>query len=376
MLNLILSFVSCFLITWLIVRYGSQVCRLSLDWDIHSVQKNHSRPIPRIGGLAIVLATGITCMIGAVFGGNPRAETMLLLSASALPFASGLLEDLTKRISPRARLLSALVGALAGTWLLNAVIIRVDLPLIDKALLFSPFAVAFTCIFVAGLSNAVNIIDGMNGLSSGASILIFASIGYVAHDAGDWFVMSVALTMIGAILGFVVWNYPIASVFIGDGGAYFVGFVMAELLVSLVVRHPDVCAWYAASVAVYPLFETVFSIYRRRFLKGCAVSQPDDLHLHTLIYKRVTRHSWIAANSRERANARTSVYLWLLSMISITPATFFYKSPAVLFLAMIGFIAAYLFLYRRIVLFKTPRWIFPHQKHPVESSTAGETNNR
>ncbi|MBP0590970.1 glycosyltransferase family 4 protein [Paraburkholderia sp. LEh10] len=374
MINLTLSFLTSFLITLLIVRYTPLLGRFSLDWDLKGVQKNHSHPIPRIGGLAIILAAGITCTFGAKFGTNPREETMLLLAASLAPFASGLLEDMTKRISPRVRLLSAIAGALIGSWLLNAVIIRVDLPLIDKALLFAPFALVFTFVYVAGVANAMNIIDGMNGLSSGISILIFASIAYVAHDTGDWFVTSVAFTMIGAILGFVVWNYPVASIFIGDGGAYFVGFVIAELLVLLVARHPDVCAWYAGSVAIYPIFETVFSIYRRRFLKGRAMSQPDDLHLHTLIYKRVTRHSWITGGSRERGNARTSIYLWALSLIGIVPATFFYKNPAVLFLSMIGFVAAYLLLYRSLVLFRAPRWIFANQRHSIESSTAGETN--
>ncbi|MDR6492271.1 MraY family glycosyltransferase [Paraburkholderia sp. 22099] len=377
MFNLSLSFISSFLVTMLIVRYAGMFGKFSMDYDLHGVQKNHTRAVPRVGGIGVVSATCFTCFVGALFGTNPRAETMLLLAVAAPAFCSGLAEDLTKRVSPRVRLLLAMAGAGLGVYLLDAVVVRVDLPLIDAYLVFAPVAIGLTVLTVAGLTHAMNIVDGMNGLASVTAILIFGSIGYVAHEVGDWFVMSVALTMVGAILGFVIWNYPMASVFLGDGGAYFAGFVMAELLVILILRHPNVSAWYAAVVTIYPLFETVFSIYRRRMLKGRPASQPDGLHMHTLIYKRIARRGVYSGHTRrrERGNPTASVYLWAMALIGIVPATLFWQSPLLLACAALAFVAVYLWLYSCIVRFRTPHWLLMGHHEVITASAPDKTRH-
>ncbi|SAK92140.1 glycosyl transferase family protein [Caballeronia pedi] len=360
MLNLALGFISSFCMTLLIVRFAGRYGALSLDHDLKGVQKNHSHPVPRIGGIALMVAACVTFPIGALFGGNPRSESLLLLLCALPAFGSGVIEDLTKRVSVRARLLSAMLAALLGAFLLNGVIGRVDLPLVDPILAVAPIAIGLTVIAVAGLTNAVNIIDGFNGLAAVVAILIFGSIGYVAHEVGDLLVMSTALTMIGAIGGFAIWNYPAASIFLGDGGAYFIGFTIAELLVLLVARHPNVCAWYAIVVAIYPAFETLFSIYRRRLVRGRPVGAPDGIHLHTLIFKRVVRKG-NDPRQRQRRNARTSPYLWVLSMIGIVPASLFWHNPVVLAVTAVVFAVAYVWLYTAIVRFKTPRWLVSSQ---------------
>jgi UDP-N-acetylmuramyl pentapeptide phosphotransferase/UDP-N-acetylglucosamine-1-phosphate transferase len=275
------------------------------------------------------------------------------------------------------RLLLAMAGAGLGVYLLDAVVVRVDLPLIDAYLVFAPVAIGLTVLTVAGLTHAMNIVDGMNGLASVTAILIFGSIGYVAHEVGDWFVMSVALTMVGAILGFVIWNYPMASVFLGDGGAYFAGFVMAELLVILILRHPNVSAWYAAVVTIYPLFETVFSIYRRRMLKGRPASQPDGLHMHTLIYKRIARRGVYSGHTRrrERGNPTASIYLWAMALIGIVPATLFWQSPLLLACAALAFVAVYLWLYSCIVRFRTPHWLLMGHHEVITASAPDKTRH-
>ncbi|WP_061147027.1 MraY family glycosyltransferase [Caballeronia arvi] len=360
MLNLALGFICSFCITLLIVRFAGRFGVLSLDHDLKGVQKNHSHPVPRIGGVSLMVAAIVTFSVCAFVGGNPREESMLLLLCAAPAFLSGVIEDVTKRVSVRARLLSAMLAALLGAFLLHGVIGRVDLPLVDPILTFAPIAIGLTVLAVAGLTNAVNIIDGFNGLAAVVSILILGSIGYVAHAVGDLLVMSAALTMIGAIGGFAIWNYPAASIFLGDGGAYFIGFTIAELLVLLVARHPNISAWYAMVVAIYPLFETLFSIYRRRIVRGRPVGAPDGIHLHTLIFKRVVRKG-TDPRQRQRRNARTSPYLWVLSMIGIVPASLFWHNPVVLAVTAVVFVVAYVWLYVAIVRFRTPRWLISSQ---------------
>jgi UDP-N-acetylmuramyl pentapeptide phosphotransferase/UDP-N-acetylglucosamine-1-phosphate transferase len=378
MLNLALSFASCFIATFLLVRYGGgSYWASALDHDLNGVQKNHVTPVPRVGGIAIACATGITFALGAVFEIDPPRETMLLLLSATPVLCGGVLEDLTKHVAPAVRLTLAFFSALAGVFFLHAVINRVDLPLIDRILLFLPIAVALTVLVVAGLTNAMNLIDGFNGLASGVAILIFASLGYVAHQVDDCMVLSVSLTMIGAILGFLVWNYPVASIFLGDGGAYFIGFVMAELAVLLIVRHHNISAWYAAVVTIYPTFETVFSICRRRFVRGRPASEPDGVHLHTLVFKRLVRNRVPFPSVRQcsRRNARTSPYLWILNAMGVIPATVFWHNPIVLSLSALLFILSYIWLYASIVHFKTPPWLITNLGTKVLSGTAEQTRH-
>jgi UDP-N-acetylmuramyl pentapeptide phosphotransferase/UDP-N-acetylglucosamine-1-phosphate transferase len=377
MLNLAVGFVTSSLMGWLIIRYAGFSGNFMLDHDLGGIQKNHARPVPRVGGVGICSSTLITFCVGAFFGTNPRGESLMLLACAAPAFVSGVVEDLTKRVSPRVRLLCAMASAFAGVLVLGAVVRRVDVPLIDYALSAPALAVGVTVLAVAGLTNALNIIDGFNGLASVVSILIFGSIGYVAHQVGDWLVMSVSLTAIGAIGGFLIWNYPAASIFLGDGGAYFIGFLTAELLVLLVLRHPNVCASYALVVIIYPTFETLFTIYRR-LVRGRPVGEPDGIHLHTLIFLRVVRkgRDFKSPQQLARRNARTAPYLWVLSLTGIIPATFFWDNQTVLVIAALCFVASYLWLYACIVRFKVPRWLVGRRRPIVESGVAKQTRHR
>jgi hypothetical protein len=129
-------------------------------------------------------------------------------------------------------------------------------------------------------------------------------------------------------------------------------------LILLIVRHPNVPAWYALVVAIYPTFETLFSIYRRRVCGGRAVDQPDGLHLHTLVYRRIVRKGTNATpKQRTRRNSRTSVYLWALNLLGVAPATFWWNCPVVLAATLAVFIVVYVWLYISIVHFRTPHWL-------------------
>ncbi|MGF6769054.1 UDP-N-acetylmuramyl pentapeptide phosphotransferase/UDP-N-acetylglucosamine-1-phosphate transferase [Paraburkholderia sp. GAS199] len=374
MSTLTLGLLSSFLLTFLIVRYAGLVKGMALDGDLTGVQKMHVVPVPRIGGVAISISVSLTMLVGAWLGTNPRQEAFTLMLCATPVLLGGVAEDLTKRVSPAARLLCAIASAAAGAYMLDAVVGRVGLPLIDPLLKYWPLALGLTLLTVAGLTNAINLIDGFNGLAGGVAVLVFGSIGFVAHQVDDWLVLSVSLTMIGALLGFLIWNYPFASIFLGDGGAYFIGFIMAELVVLLIARHPTVSPWYAAVVAIYPLFETVFTIYRRRFVRGCEAGQPDGIHLHTLIFRRLVRSGPRPESARRRTlrNSRTSPYLWIISLVGIVPATFFWDNEAVLAGTAVAFVVVYVWLYVSIVRFKAPRWLVTHatrETSPAASAT-------
>jgi UDP-N-acetylmuramyl pentapeptide phosphotransferase/UDP-N-acetylglucosamine-1-phosphate transferase len=232
-------------------------------------------------------------------------------------------------------------------------------PVLDVLVGFAPVAFALTLVVVGGVANSVNIIDGFNGLASMCSALIFGAIAYVGMQVGDVFVLSMALACIGAILGFFVFNYPAGLIFLGDGGAYFLGFMIAELALLLVHRNEAVSPMFALLVCIYPIFETGFSMYRRKVVRKAPSMAPDGIHLHSLIYRRVMR--WAAGDRTPRAmtrrNSMTSPYLWALCTLSVLPAALFWRHTPLLIFFLVLFGVTYTAMYASIVRFKTPRWL-------------------
>jgi UDP-N-acetylmuramyl pentapeptide phosphotransferase/UDP-N-acetylglucosamine-1-phosphate transferase len=158
---------------------------------------------------------------------------------------------------------------------------------LDQLMQSLPVAIIVTTIAVAGVANAVNIIDGFHGVAGSAAAIILAALGFLAWQAGDAFVAKLALLGIGAAIGFLAVNYPTGRLFMGDGGAYLLGFWLAEVAVLLVMRNPEINAWQVLAICAYPVIEVLYSVYRRKVIRKSSPGAPDRLHLHTLIYRRV-----------------------------------------------------------------------------------------
>jgi UDP-N-acetylmuramyl pentapeptide phosphotransferase/UDP-N-acetylglucosamine-1-phosphate transferase len=279
-------------------------------------------------------------------------------------FAAGLAEDLTKKVSGVWRLLASFVSAGIGCWLLAAIIPRLGIIGVDTLLAAVPWvAIIFTVFGVAGLCHAFNLIDGYNGLSGGVGVIILLALTYVAFTVNDLYLLRICLVTMGATLGFLVWNYPRGLIFAGDGGAYLLGFMIAEISVLLVLRNPKVSPWFPCTLVMYPVWETLFSIYRRKFVRGKAAGLPDALHLHQMIFNRLVR--WMVGvreikNLRQR-NSMTTPYLWGIGLLTVIPAMFFWKNTLALQICCLLFIFIYVWLYRRIVSFRSPNWLMIHK---------------
>lgn len=264
----------------------------SLDKDVFGVQKFHKKPVPRIGGIALlvgIFAAFIFKAFDHTFAERVSADKVYQLLVAAIPaFMAGVIEDMTKRVSVKARLLATFASALLACWLLDAYLTRLDFVSVDTLLQLSPLlAVAITAFAVAGVANSINIIDGFHGVAGAAVVIMLAGLGFLSWRAEDVFVTFLALLGIGAALGFLVVNYPTGRLFMGDGGAYFLGFWLAEVAVLLVIRNPQVNTWQVLAICAYPVIEVLYSIYRRKVIRKTSPGAPDRLHLHTLIYRRV-----------------------------------------------------------------------------------------
>lgn len=287
--------------------------RLSLDHDLSSAQKLHSRPVPRVGGLGLFIGLLVATLFSYLTNGSSYPTTLWLL-ISALPvYFFGLMEDLTKRVKVRTRLIASFASAGLAIWLLHARLLEVDTPILDNLLSLPTISVLFTIFAVAGVTHSINIIDGLNGLAAGAVSIMLMGLTAIAWQHGDYLVVKLCLWGMAAMTGFLILNYPFGRIFLGDGGAYLAGFWLAECSVLLLVRNPHISTWSVLLICIYPVWETLFSIYRRHMLQRVNSGQADFAHLHQLLYKRFNSNEGRSdGSSTWIKHGLTSAIIWSL----------------------------------------------------------------
>ena len=336
--------------------------RLSLDTTV-GLQKFHSAPTPRIGGLATLAG------LVAGYGVAPEPVRQLLgplLIASLPAFCSGLLEDLTKKVGVRVRLLATILSGFVAWYVTGMALTQTGVPGLDHLLSFPPMSILFTAVAIGGVANAVNIIDGFNGLAGGVLSIMFTALGVIAAGAGDPALAGTCWALAACSVAFTLVNWPFGKIFLGDGGAYQLGFALGWVAVLLVVRNPAVPAWAPLVVCAYPVLEVAFSVVRKGRRAGYNPCQPDRVHLHMLVHRRVVR-PWLSSRSRTLQNGLTSPFAWLYAAVLATWGIIFAQHS---FYLMAGFFTAalaYLSVYTRLTRF---RW------WPVAQGTLHATENR
>lgn len=356
--------VSC-VVCGLIVRASSSRVRPWDDHELSGAQKFHVHVVPRVGGIGVAAALLALTLWVAVSEKGPAFELGLIWLCGLPALLAGLMEDLTKRVGVKIRLAATMTSGLLAFFLLGAQLSAVQFPGLDWLMTFTVFSLAFTMVATGGLANAINIIDGYNGLAAVVSSVMLVSLAYVAWQVGDNLIVSVALAGTGALIGFLLWNWPRGMIFLGDGGAYFVGYLLAVLSIMLVARHRGVVSpWFPFLLCIYPVFETFFSIWRKLVVRGVSPGVPDGLHLHMLVFRRLVR--WAVGRSDAASltlrNSLTAPYLWLLSSIAALPANLLWRYPHALQAAVAVFCVLYVWLYLRLVRFRAPRWLVLRSK--------------
>ena len=329
-------------------------------------QRFHKGHVPRLGGAGIMLGMGVAWLVAGV-GTDvfnvywPFKAAAIALACMAPAVIGGIVEDVTQRVSVRYRLGLTIGSALLLCWVLGLGVSRTGVDVVDRALVAWPYmAVLFAAIAIGGLPHAFNIIDGYNGLAGTVAVLVCLAITHVALQVGDRQLAAMVICLMGATLGFLIWNYPRGKIFAGDGGAYVWGMVIAVACVSLVQRHPTVSPWFPMLLLIYPVWETMFSIYRK-LARGQSPGMADALHFHQLIFRRIVRVAFADDEARQllARNNRTSPYLWLFAAATVVPAVLFWNRTWVLVVFCALFVATYVAAYLMIVRFKVPRWLRP-----------------
>lgn len=324
--------------------------RLTLDHDLGGIQKIHRRPVPRIGGVALFIALllgGLACWLTD----NPRTNQILTVLACGIPaFLAGLIEDLTKKVGVRTRLYASFASAALAIWLLNASLTHLDTPGLNSLVALAPLSVLFTCFAVGGLTNAINIIDGINGLAAGSVVLILAGLGAMAWMHQDLLVLDLCLLGMAALSGFMLLNFPSGRIFLGDGGAYLSGFWLAECAVLLLARNPEVSTWAVLLACVYPVWETVFSMFRRQVISRASSGEPDQVHLHHVLLTWLRTHRIGGADTRPswKSHGLVSMVIWVMVVACQIPALGLADNSALLACGVAAFAGIYCWIYQSL----------------------------
>ena len=354
-LTLAAASIASWFICYIILRYESMHAHLSHDAIQSGVQKFHSIPTPRIGGVAILAGLLAATALEITFHtiNPPVSDGFSFFIIASLPvFFGGIIEDVTKNVGIAQRLLFSMLSAITAIWLIGALINRTDIPVLDAWLLWMPLAIALTTLAISGTCNAMNIIDGYNGLSSGYAIIALTAMSIIAYLVNDHTVMVVSIAMLGSLLGFMVWNWPHGKIFMGDGGAYLLGFILAELAVLLIYRNPSVSPWAPFSLLAYPVFETLFSMYRRKFINHAKTGQPDAMHLHQLIFIKIL-HGHVITDSQKMTEKNSAVapFIWIPASINAIIVLLFWQRTAILLpLSIVGCVLYVIVYYKLISL--------------------------
>jgi UDP-GlcNAc:undecaprenyl-phosphate GlcNAc-1-phosphate transferase len=302
-----------------------------------TVQTIHSKSVSRYGGIAI-----FSSLILISFLSDAEEYSLLrtmLLCVSPI-FLLGILDDLSINITPVVRLILVFPSAFLSYYYLETEAYSLDIPIIDYLFNYQIFSILFICFAIAGIVNAFNIIDGINGL-----VLLFSlSICVVTILSGYAYVTDeILLYFVGlffSILGIFLLNFPFGRIFIGDGGAYFLGAAIAIGLIKI-YQESLLSPWYVLLMLIYPVTD-IFASLLRRLISRRSTLEPDNKHLHHMILRRVKK---MGISSSKAQHSIVTFLTFSFYMPFMLGANYFAKETIVLMSLCLIFIVFYFCLY-------------------------------
>lgn len=296
-----LSFAVCSAIILLRKRFPRLSGRTA---DLRAVQAVHTRLTPRVGGIAIFGTLGLSVLFAPVSISGPYANFVF---ATSVLFLVGLAEDLGFHMSPQRRILAAMGASLLSIWLLGVWLPRTGVPVLDVLVDHWVIGVPLTLLVTAGIANGFNLIDGVNGLASLTAIAAAIALSHIAELTGYTTMVHLAMMVAAGIFGFFLVNYPLGLIFLGDAGAYTIGFVLSWFGIAILLNSPEVSPWAILLTMYWPVADTLLAIYRRS-RRNKDVSAPDRLHVHQMVMRSL-EICILGRNRRQIANPLTTLVL-------------------------------------------------------------------
>ena len=272
-----------FLVTFLIVAALTPVIRkYALRWklgDKPNGRKLHTETIPHLGGIGIAVGVAVGLVVALLMTGDAALQSLLL--KLAVPVAAivglGIIDDI-KSLRAAQKLVVQSISALAIAML--GIVLLLGLPGFDQNI---AFVVVLTTIYLVGLSSAVNLIDGHDGVAGGVCLISAAAFGVISILLGAQPLFFLCLTLMGACAGFLVYNFPPGRIFMGDTGSMFLGLVLGAIACMVTMLEPSINMFFAVNlVLAIPIVDAFLAITRRLILRR-PVFEADHMHIHHVL---------------------------------------------------------------------------------------------
>ena len=272
----IVSFAFTFATTPLVRRFAFKIGAIDIPKDN---RRMHKKPTPRIGGLAIIFGFTVATLCFA----QPSRQLYGTLAGAAIIAVMGVIDDcknLPAKLKFVIQIIAALVVVFAGD-------IKIDVFTNPNFLSDNPYwvlpewlSVTLTVIWIVLITNAVNFIDGLDGLAAGVSAIMSISLVFISIRVGEYSIAILGIALMGSCFGFLPFNFNPAKIFMGDTGSTFLGFMLATLSIQGVFKSYAVISFAVPLLILgLPLFDALFAMIRR-ILRGQSPMTADRGHLH------------------------------------------------------------------------------------------------
>jgi len=341
--NLILSFILiCF--GFLFYKYflfisNKYNLKLLIDDDLKKPQSFHEFAVPTVGGLGIFFSFLILCLYLFL---SKQIIYYEFLSFCILFFILGLLDDLKLNIRPKFRLILMIVFLITLVISNKFYLENTGIDFLNRFLEIDIFALFFVCLCFLFIINGSNLIDGYNGLLGIHTLIILINLFFINYFNGNNDLAFFIFCAILIITVFLKYNFPKATLFLGDSGSYFLGIFIAISTIKTSIANPLISPFYFCILLFYLFFEVFFSFIRKITVEKKSPLFPDNKHLHMLLYKMLVKKN----NDKLKSNYYVSIIINLIYLILIIPAIFMMKNGLFCKYYSLIFFITYFFSYK------------------------------
>lgn len=312
------------------------------DYSIDSLQASHTSPTSRLGGMALIITLLFFSFFYDFYDFN-------WLWISLMPiFVLGLLEDFHYSTSSKLRIFVGSISVLIGVYLSGINLTSIDIEPLENLIAFPLISLFLTVFAIVGLTNAINLIDGVNGFALGYTLISSIALFFVSLQFKESEITQLCILLFFSSLGVFLLNFPNGRIFTGDAGAYSIGFILGWLMIVLAEKNTLIAKWSLLSIVVWPVSDTIYSIYRRRINKA-APDKADFLHFHHVVMRawKILSRGRI---SQEKANPMATITILPLATIPPTLGVIFIKVNWIGILIVTTTALTYVLIYKFLIL--------------------------
>ncbi len=331
-----------FFIFLLVSKYSHKIkSGILLDMDFAKPQAFHENPISRGGGIAVLFSFYILFGIYYLLFSNVLLNYIFL---SSIIFFVGFLDDLKIKITPTKRLILMIITLFSFIYFFELKILHVELIFLKSIIENNFLSSIFVVLCFLFIINGANLIDGFNGMLTIHLLIINSVLIYINLENSHFELSFILIGQIIILLSFLLFNFPRAKIFLGDGGAYLLGSLLALNVIITNNLNSNISSFFFCTLLFYLFFEVFFSFFRKLYNRKSPF-YPDDSHLHMLSFYKIS-----TIYGKEKSNFLNSIFVNFNFLILIIPGIYFSDKPDLskywFFMLLLIYVIIYYRLYR------------------------------